>query len=234
MIPSKLSVLSALAVLCVHSVAVATQPSATSSAGSVAQVTSQGAMTIGNNGSALSFASSSQSAGVGTTATTFHTPSYSNVRASVSGETSTLSAGVAYNISKGAGTGWAGAAGSVSAATHAVVGIRGLNTGDSGGSAGTSSTFTIQAARNQGGSVQGNTASGFATELTFQRLGEAKSGNPAGGVVVNATTTGHVSGANASGALAGLNAAALVSIQSSGYFSGLGQLGAATGTITRP
>jgi len=221
----KLRVLPALAVLCIHSAALATQPTAAGGGSAAAQVASGGSMSIGSNGSALSYASSSQSAHAATTAATAHTPNYSNVRASIAGETGTQSAGVAYNTSTGAGTGWAQAAGQVSAGAGGTVGIHGVSLGDSGGDTRTQSNLVINAARDQGSSVQGCTASGFETGLRFDR---------SQGVTVNATTTGYVTGTNATNTLAGLNAAGLASIQASGYFSGVGQVGGSTGTLPRP
>lgn len=220
MTPIKLSVLPALAAICLHSVALATPPAGAGSAGSTAQVSSSGSMSIGSNGSALSYAMSSQSAHAGTMMTTTLLPgSPPAISASIAGETATLSAGMAYNTSTGAGTGAAHAAGSVGAAAQGTVGFPGLNTGGSGGSTLTRSTFAIDAARNQGSSVQGSTASGFQTVLGVER---------SGGVGVQATTVGYVKGTNASAALAGMNAG-LASIQASGYFSGTGQIGAGTG-----
>lgn len=221
----KFSMLPAFAALCVHSAALATQPSASGSGGAAAQVSSGGSMSIGSNGSALSYAASSQSAHASTTTATSHTPNYSNVRASVAGETATHSSGMAYNTSTGSGTGWANSAGAVSAAARGTVGIHGVNTGHSGGSTRTQSTFVIQAGRDQGSSVQGRTASGFETVVGYERNG---------GVTVNAATTGYVTGTNVSSALAGMNAAGLASIQASGYFRGVGQSGGSTGAVPRP
>jgi len=210
-------VLPATAMFCIHSAALATQPQATGSAHAAVRVATSGAMSIGSNGSALSVASSSQSAYAKTTPSMAQPacpPGTQGVSASVAGETATRSSGVAYNTSTGSGTGSASAAGSAGAAAQGSAGIQGLHTGNSGGSTGTYNTFNIQAVRNQGSGVQGSTASGFQTVLNFDR---------SSGPTVQASTTGYVTGANASGALAGMNAAGVTSIQASGYFNGTGQ-----------
>jgi len=233
----KLPLLSALAsaMWCMHAAALATQPCAGGIAGALVNASTGGSMSIGSNGSALSYATSSQSAATKITAGTTHLPGFSKVNASIGAETATQSAGTAYNSSIGSGSGWATSAGTVNAAAQGKLGIRGMSAADSGGSTGTQSSFAIHAARDQGSAVQGNTASGFETSLNFRRTGQTQAaGTPGSGVALNVSTTGYVTGTNASNALAGMNAAAVADIKASGYFKGFGQVGAATGTVTGP
>ena len=225
MMSSNLHTLLALAVLCVHSTTHATEPSAMGAGSVAAGAASGGSMHIGSNGSSLSYAASSQTASFKTVPSTFHSPNYSTVTASIAGSTATNSAGVAYNTGTGSGTGTARAAGTASAAAQGLVGIHGLRTGDSGGRTGTQSTFVIQAGGGQGSSVLGSTSSGFQAALSFDRTHAT---------TVQAATAGHVTGTNATNTLAGMNAAGLASIQSSGYFQVTGNASTSTGALPRP
>jgi hypothetical protein len=180
-------------------------------------------MSIGGNGSALSYAASSQSAAA-RLATNL---SPSRTGASVAGETATRSTGVAYNLSSGAATGLALSAGSAGTQVQGAVGLRGGQF--AGGIAGAGSSFSIVAARNQGSSVDGHTAAGF--EASMQRGGQAAApsygGTPGAASGWQVSTTGYVAGSNTSAALPGMNAAGVARIDGTGHFEARSQAGTA-------
>jgi hypothetical protein len=237
--PASLALALALAALLAHSLAHATPPAGDGSTASMAQVLGRGAMSIGSNGSALSFASSSQGASSRLQVESARNPGYAGVRSSISGETATRSTGVAYSLGSGSGAGWATSAGTVGASAQGSLGPSGAN---AGGSVATGSSFMIHATRGQGSAVQGSTAAGFETSLDSRRFG-VPCVRPApvatvpvrsGGTAVELSTAGHVSGANASATLAGMNAAGVAQIVAHGEFTGFGQVNATGRMVARP
>jgi hypothetical protein len=219
--------------LWVHCYAPPTHPGAAGNAAAFVNASSTGSMTVGSNGSALSYAASSQSAGARLVSSATDAHRYSGMNASLAGETATQSAGTAFNASSGSGSGWARSSGAVGAAVQGRLGVRDASNADGGGNAETRSTFLLVAERGQGGHVQGSTSSGFESSLSFQRTGgvlpcpeRQTDGTRSSGVSMRASTTGYVTGTNVSQTLAGMNAPGVASISASGYFNGLGQLGA--------
>ena len=229
------------AALSVHAAAFATQPSA-SGCGCVAIAnTISGNMSVGKNGSSTSFAQNNEAASAKITAMTSSTPNYGSVSAGISGATTTDSFGKAYNISTGSGNGTASSIGSANAAVHGTVAIHGVTTGFNGGSAGTQSNNQVDAGRNDGSYVAGQTTSGFDTQINYTRTIESigpRAGTSGGTnsvtVGVADQKTGYVSGASTTGRIDGLNAAGIANIGAAGQFFAQAGLAASTGVVSAP
>lgn len=202
----------------------ATQPTA-GAAGNVSIVnTNAGSMSVGSNGRSTSYAANSESSHASVTSTASYRPGYSAVNAGVSGSTKTTSAGMAYNVSSGSGTGGAVSQGSTGAGVGGAVGINSVTNGFNGGGSGTTSSNNIAAGANQGSYVSGQTLSGFTTQIHYDKaassapvagyIGGTKNAN----VSISTLTNGYVSGANTSGALNGMNAAGIANIGAAGQF----------------
>jgi hypothetical protein len=103
------------------------------------------------------------------TATRSYTPGYGSVNAGVTGETTTNSAGKAYNVSTGSGSGSASSAGYAAAGVQGRAAIQGVTQGFTGGASGTQSANVTHAGTNQGSYVLGQTLSGFDTQVHYAR-----------------------------------------------------------------
>lgn len=215
----------AMTALSIHGTASATHPAAGGTGAVSVGSTVAGNFGVGSNGTSTSFAHNRESATASVTASTSRTPNYSTVKAGISGATTTASQGTAYNVSTGAGWGSALSAGSARTAVQGAASIGGVSTGFNGGAAGTNTSNIIYAGTNQGSYVAGQTMSGFDAQLHYTRSSSTThaphgtiGGARTSSVGVTATTTGYASGANASGALAGMNAAGIANIGATGYF----------------
>ena len=199
-----------------------------------------GNFSLGANGTATSYAQNSEAATARVGATTSFTPNYSTVAAGVSGATTSDSAGQAYNISTGSGMGTAASFGSAATLVGGTTSIHDVTTGFNGGGSGTQTSNVIHAGTNQGSYVIGQTVSGFDAGVSYARPATITSpvagigSNRSATVSISAYNTGYASGANAMGALEGMNAAGLANIASSGQFFGRGALSANTGLVTAP
>jgi hypothetical protein len=197
----------------------------------------KGNFALGSNGTATSYAQNTESASATVTASTAYKPNHSYVAAGVSGATTTDSTGKAYNVSTGSGTGAAMSQGSADAYVHGGLAIHGVTTGQNGGNSGTNTTNLIKAGTNQGSYVVGQTLSGFDVQVVYSK-NATHAHAPAGTygvtnsstVTVSDSKTGYASGANVTGALAGMNAAGLANIGASGHFFAKAGLEATTGT----
>jgi hypothetical protein len=236
-----IAIKAAIAALLASSAALATGPSA-GGAGTVSAGTAvAGTFAVGNNGTSTSYAQNKESARATITAKDSFTPGYGNVKAAVQGATRTDSAGVAYNMSTGSGSGYALSAGHADTATNGTIGIHGVSSGFNGGGSGTHSGNLIMAGPNQGSYVAGETVSGFDAQISYSK-GHSSAPAPAGSiggsrsatVEVTGSNSGYASGANASGALDNMNAAGIANIGSSGYFFGKTSLSGSTGFVTAP
>jgi hypothetical protein len=214
-------------VLAAHAqLACATQPSAGGSGTVAIGNTVKGNFSAGSNGSATSYAQNAEAATAGITALANNTPHYTQVNAGITGATTTDSSGKAYNVSTGSGSGSAMSSGYADTSVQGALGIHTVTSGFNGGNAGTQTNNQIVAGTNQGSYVSGQTLSGFDVQLNY-----AKSG---GGVSIADTKSGYASGANSSGALAGMNAAGIASLGASGQFFTTVKLSAGTGNVTAP
>jgi hypothetical protein len=199
-----------------------------------------GNFSLGSNGTAMSYAHNSEAATAKVGATASFTPSSSTAAAGVSGETTSNSAGQAYNTSTGSGAGMAASYGSAATLVGGMTSIHGVTTGFNGGGSGTQTSNVIHAGTNQGSYVVGQTVSGFDAGVSYARPATITSpvagigSNRSATVSISAYNTGYASGANAMGALEGMNAAGLANIASSGQFFGRGALSATTGVVTAP
>jgi hypothetical protein len=240
----------AIAALLTSSAALATGPHAggagsTGSAGGVGTVSAgtavAGSFAVRNNGTSTSYAQNTESAKATITATKSYTPANGSVTAGVQGATKTESAGVAYNMSTGSGSGHALSAGYADTATHGTIGIRGVTFGFNGGGSGTHTDNLIKAGTNQGSYVLGETVSGFDAQVDYSRAYSSApapagsyGGSRSGTVEVTGSSSGYASGANKSGALENMNAAGFTNIGSSGYFFGKTNLSGSTGYKAAP
>ena len=219
----------------------ATAPAAGGSAVVAVQSNVNGGFTLGTVGTAVSYAQNSQAATAKISAGTTAAPCYPTVTAGMTGATTSTSYGQAYNVSSGSGSGAAVSQGSTETWVQGLKSIRGVTTGFNGGASGTQSHDVIQAGTNQGSYVAGKTASGFDTQVHFERATGstlAPVGTYGGGasaqVGLSTTNTGYANGTNSGGALEGMNAAGIANIGSSGHFFGNSRLSASTGTIVAP
>lgn len=219
----------------------ATEPRASGMGGIAIQSSVGGGFSLGTSGSALSYAQNSQAATAAIGATAAYTPNFTSVTAGVSGATTSASYGQAFNVSSGSGSGSAASQGSAGTWVHGIESIHGVTGGFNGGASGTYSQDVIQAGTNQGSYVAGQTASGFDSQVHYERAGgwmPAPVGTYGSGassqVGVSTTNTGYAGGANTGGALEGMNAAGIANIQSSGYFFGNANLSARTRTVSAP
>jgi hypothetical protein len=218
----------------IHSTALATEPSASGIGAASVQSTVMGNFSVGTNGTATSYARNSQAATASVFASAGHTPRFNNVDAGINGATTTSSFGMAYNVSTGSGLGSALSSGAADTSVAGVASIHGVATGFNGGYAGTQTGNIIFAGTSSGSYVAGQTLSGFDTQLFYSRSATAAAApaGTAGGtrsstVGLSTQTTGYASGANATGALEGMNAAGISNIGSSGMFFAKAGLSAA-------
>jgi len=199
-----------------------------------------GNFSLGSNGTAMSYAHNREAATATVGATTSFTPSSGTVTVGVSGQTATSSDGQAYNISTGSGAGMADSHGSAATLVIGATAIQGAATGLNSGWSGTQTNNAILAGTNQGSYVLGQTASGFEAGMTYVQ--PATINIPVAGIGNNQSTTvsisssnmGFANGKNASGALAGMNAAGIANIGSTGQFFGQGGLSAIVGPVIAP
>ncbi len=199
-----------------------------------------GNFSLGSNGTAMSYAHNSEAATAKVGATASFMPSSRTAAAGVSGETTSNSAGQAYNTSTGSGMGMAASYGSAATLVGGMTSIHGVTTGFNGGGSGTQTSNVIHAGTNQGSYVMGQTVSGFDAGVSYAR--PATTNYPVAGigsnrsatVSISAYNTGYASGANAMGALEGMNAAGIANIGSSGQFFGREAMSATTGMVIAP
>lgn len=231
----------AIAALLSPSAALATNPGAggigTVSAGTAVT----GSFNVGNHGTSTSYAQNKESAMASITANKSYTTSYApncernvSANASILGSTKTQSAGTAYNISTGSGSGNALSAGNAGTATGGSIGIHGVTSGFNGGKSGTRTDNVIKAGNNQGSYISGETVSGFDAKVSYNKGYESTGASRTGTVAATGSNSGYASGANASGALENMNAAGLANIGASGYFFGKTNLSGSTGHVTAP
>lgn len=221
--------------------AAATEPHASAAGGVSIQSNVGGGFSLGTSGSALSYAQNTQAATAAVGATASYAPGFNSVTAGVNGATTSASYGQAYNVSSGSGSGSASSQGSVGTWVHGMESIHGVTNGFNGGASGTYSHDVIQAGTNQGSYVAGQTASGFDSQVHYERAGGwtpapvgAYGGGASSQVGISTANTGYAGGTNTGGALAQMNAAGIANIQSSGYFFGNANLSAGTGTVSAP
>ena len=217
----------------------ATGPAAGGSGAVAVQSRISGGFTLGTAGTSVSYAQNSQAASARIGAGTATAPCYPTVTAGVTGATTSTSYGQAYNVSSGSGSGAAVSQGATVTRVQGLESIRGVTTGFNGGASGTQSHDVIQAGTNQGSYVSGQTASGFDSQVHYERAAGstlAPAGMYGGGAQIGLSTmnTGYANGANSGGALEGMNAAGIANIRSSGYFLGNSSLSAGIGTIAAP
>ena len=199
-----------------------------------------GNFSLGSNGTAMSYAHNSEAATAKVGATASFTPSSRTSAAGVSGETTSNSAGQAYNISTGSGTGMAASYGSAATLVGGMTAIHGVTTGFNGGMSGTQTSNVIHAGTNQGSYVMGQTVSGFDAGVNYARPATTHypvagiGSNRSATVSISAYNSGYASGANAMGALEGMNAAGIANIGSSGKFFGKGNMSATVGPVIAP
>ena len=214
----------------------ATQPSASIGANVTIQNTVNGKFAVGNNGTALSSAHNSEAASASVAASANATPHFGVVNTAISAATTTDSAGNAYNISTGTGSGSASSIGGAATAVQGAVAIHGVTTGFNGGIAGTTSGNAIFANTNQGSYVAGQTKAGIDVQLHYAQSA-ASTYAPSGTSGIERTAnvsiadqkTGYASGATVSGALDGMNAAGLANIGASGAFFARAGMAASVG-----
>jgi hypothetical protein len=244
------SISAGMAVLLTHAAAHATTPAPSNAvtSGNVSVGTSiKGNFSVGQNGTASSYAHNSQTASATVNATRAYTPSQNGINAIVSGETKTESMGKAYNTSTGSGTGSAMSSGYADTAVRGKLNIPGVTQGFNGGGSGTHTDSLIKAGTNQGSYVTGQTVSGFQAEVKYGKnysttpvaTPAPTTTTPAPAPVVGTTTTnsvkvagsneGYASGANTTAALNQMNAAGIANINSTGYFYGKTNLSGSTG-----
>jgi hypothetical protein len=238
-------------VAALQTTAFATQPSASGSGGVVIANTVSGNFAVGQNGASTSYAQNSEAGTAKVTAMANYTNGYGAVNAGVKGETTTSSAGNAYNISSGTGNGTASSIGSVNAGVSGVVAIQGVTTGRNGGNASTQSNNQVDAATNQGSYVAGATKSGFETQIQYSRTYEsiaAPAGTTGGTRIATVSIadqkSGYASGDSrtgvvqladsVTGVLQNMNAAGLANIGASGMFFAKAGLSADTGIVSAP
>lgn len=222
----------AVPVFLLSGTAFATEPSSAGHGTVVISSKVGGNFAVGLSGTSTSFAQNTEAARAKVTGSAGYTPGYNEVNVAVGGTTLTESAGKAYNISTGSGTGGAMSKGMTDASVNGQANIHAVSTGFNGGGSGTHSTNVIVAGANQGSYVAGQATSGFDTQLNYAQtyssspvtgfIGHARES----GVSISGLTSGYASGANTSGALQGMNAAGLANIGAAGdFFSKLKMIG---------